>query len=107
MGYIGSSKELIFFTCSFLARRWGRERLALERPQAADFPDPDISWVTVDEVIYSSSTPWPNVSTNGTAIHRIDLRHSGNDPLNWTALQPTLAEDNNPPAKTGTLIFGR
>jgi hypothetical protein len=67
------------------------ERLALERPQAADFPDPDISWVTVDEVIYSASTPWPNASTNGTALYRIDLRHSGNDPLNWTAQQPALA----------------
>jgi len=67
------------------------ERLALERPQAPDLPDPNISWVTVDEVIYSASVPWPDASTNGAAIHRVNLRHSGNDPLNWTAQPPTLA----------------
>jgi hypothetical protein len=83
------------------------ERLALERPQAPDVVGDSVSWVTVDEVIYSASAPWPNASTNGTALHRIDLRHSGNDPLNWTALPPTLAEGNNPPTKTGTLFYGK
>ncbi|MBT7068734.1 MAG: hypothetical protein HN919_20740, partial [Verrucomicrobia bacterium] len=67
------------------------ERLALERPQDPDVVGDSISWVTVDEVIYSASAPWPDASTNGTALYRINLRHSGNDPLNWAALQPTLA----------------
>ena len=66
------------------------ERISLVRPQAADLPDPTISWVTVDEVIYSSAAPWPDASTNGTALHRIEPRHSGNDPLNWTAQPPAL-----------------
>jgi hypothetical protein len=66
------------------------ERLALERPQAPDAEGESISWVTVDEVIYSSAAPWPDASANGAAIHRIDLRHSGNDPLNWTAQPAAL-----------------
>lgn len=45
-----------------------------------------MSWVIVDEAIYASAAPWPDASANGTALHRIDLRHSGNDPLNWGAL---------------------
>ncbi|MBT7068643.1 MAG: hypothetical protein HN919_20270, partial [Verrucomicrobia bacterium] len=62
------------------------ERLAIERPQAPDLEGENVSWVIVDEVIYASSAPWPEASANGAALHRIDLRHSGNDPLNWTAL---------------------
>jgi len=44
-----------------------------------------VSWVTVDEVIYASTSPWPDASGNAAALHRIDLRRSGNDPLNWIA----------------------
>jgi len=62
------------------------ERIALERPQAPDVVGDDVSWVIVDEVIYSSAAPWPGASVNGTALRRIDLRHSGNDPLNWTTV---------------------
>ncbi len=66
-------------------------RISLVRPQAANLPDLTISWVTVDEVIYSSAAPWADASTNGTALHRIEPRHSGNDQLNWTAQPPALA----------------
>ncbi len=67
------------------------ERLALERPQAPDAAGGSVSWVTVDEVIYSSTAPWPDASANGAALHRLDLRHSGNDPLNWTAQPASLS----------------
>jgi len=66
------------------------ERLALERPQAPDAEGESISWAIVDEVIYAATAPWPDASANGSAIHRIDLRHSGNDPANWTAQPAAL-----------------
>ena len=66
------------------------ERLALERPQAPDAEGESISWAIVDEVIYSATAPWPDASANGSAIHRLDLQHSGNDPANWTAQPAAL-----------------
>ena len=77
------------------------ERLALERPQAPDAEGDSILWVTVDEAIYSTAAPWPDASANGAAIHRIDLRQSGNDPLNWTA-KPTMKAP-----RLGTVMYGR
>jgi len=79
---------------NLLGRHNGRlsntgERLALERPQEPDAEGEGVSWVIVDEAIYSSLAPWPDASANGAALHRIDLRHSGNDPLNWTAARHT------------------
>ena len=77
------------------------ERLALERPQAPDIEGGSVSWVTVDEVIYSSAAPWPDASGNGAELHRIDLRNSGNDPVNWTA-KPTMKA-----VRHGTVMYGR
>ncbi len=64
----------------------GGERLALERPEAPDAPDEEISWVIVDEVYYSDAAPWPaGADGSGRALHRVDLQsdHSGSDASNW------------------------
>ncbi len=60
------------------------ERVALEKPEAADDGTDDNSWVIVDEVIYSDMVPWPGgIAETGLSLWRFDNSTSGNNPDSW------------------------
>jgi len=68
------------------------ERVALDKPRVSDDAAAAVDWVIVDDVLYSSTSPWP-AGTDGTgdALQRqyADETHSGNDPTNWQPSAPT------------------
>jgi hypothetical protein len=65
-------------------------RLALEKPLAPDLPGEGVSWVIVDEVIYSEDTPWmPSADGSGHSLQRALVNGAGVDPGSWVAAAPT------------------
>lgn len=73
----------------------GGERLGLEKPQAADLPDIEISWIVVDQVIYGDYTPWVvSPDGDGDSLERNSSASnaSGDDPSNWSGATPSPGE---------------
>jgi hypothetical protein len=66
------------------------DRFALERPQHPDGPGDSVSWVIVDEVLYSDQSPWPcGGDGTGDSLQRVDTVRHGSDPVNWSSEPPT------------------
>ena len=87
------------------------ERIALERPQAPEPPAGTVSWVIVDEVIYSDQAPW-YLDTDGTGkpLQRNLITTSGNNPGSWVVgvtatpgLPPVKVAITSPAHNTGFL----
>lgn len=67
-------------------------RVAIEKPQAPDLPDPSVSWVIVDELIYADQNPWALAADGfGHSLQRLSMLQHGSDPANWQAARPTPA----------------
>jgi hypothetical protein len=78
----------------------GGETIDLSRP---DTPEANgfVPYILVDHVAYSDRAPWPPAadgSTNGVGVSlsRIVASNYGNEPLNWTASNPTPGGSNAP-----------
>ncbi|MFT7513621.1 MAG: hypothetical protein ACI9QL_002835 [Candidatus Omnitrophota bacterium] len=77
-------------------------RIALERPQEADAPSTNASWVVVDETWYFDQAPWPQLADgSGYALHRLDPRIAGPIETNWVAANPS---PDSPSILAGPLI---
>lgn len=65
-------------------------RIALERPMATGDSGNPIAWIIEDEVIYSDSFPWYLAADGtGSSLQRTGFQVIGNDPMQWTAADPT------------------
>lgn len=76
------------------------ERLKLQRPDEPDVTPEGVivSMITVDEVRYRASSPWPEITlTPGASVERIESLEYGNDPINWRSslLQPSPGVEND------------
>lgn len=73
------------------------ERIALEMPQAADQLGDPVSWITVDEVSYSSQIPWPaGADGSGESLARTGGLPGdwGNTPEHWTISAPSPGQSS-------------
>lgn len=76
------------------------ERLRLQRPDEPDVTPEGVivSMITVDEVRYRATSPWPDIAlTPGASLERIESLDYGNDPINWRSSlgQPSPGVDND------------
>gem|GEM_PF-378434 len=60
------------------------DAIELERP---DTPDTNgVPYILVERIRYADQAPWPvEADGAGYALHRVDARAYGNDPINWRA----------------------
>lgn len=67
----------------------GGEKVRLCRPGEKLY-GMERSWIRVDQITYDDVPPWPTAADGGGAsLQRISLSAYGNDPVNWTAADPT------------------
>lgn len=70
-------------------------RITLAKPLLPGIPGEEPAWVTVDEVIYFNSAPWPaGADGTGAALERVLALRSGSDPTNWRvgSTLPSMAD---------------
>ena len=59
-----------------------------------------VPYLSVDQVCYSATTPWPaSAAGTGLSLQRIDSAAYGNDPANWQAALPTPGTSHPAPAQ--------
>jgi hypothetical protein len=59
-------------------------RLTLEKPQAPDAVDEDLSWIIVDELNFYDDAPWTVPPDGlGYALHRVEFGAAAADPASW------------------------
>ncbi|MFP6906759.1 MAG: lamin tail domain-containing protein, partial [Verrucomicrobiota bacterium] len=62
------------------------ENIRLRKPDTPDPGEPSAPYITVDEVRYEVSPPWPvGASGAGPSLERLDVLAFANDPANWGA----------------------
>jgi len=65
-------------------------RVTLEKPLAPDATDDDISWVIVDEMVYSEAEPWMiSADGMGYGLHRLLSDAPAADPGSWIDAAPS------------------
>ena len=62
------------------------ETISLKRPDNPDFGEVDPPYITVDQVRYESTVPWPTTANGlGFSLERLDPTRFATDPANWRA----------------------
>jgi len=62
------------------------DRIALEKPEAPDLPGQPVSWVIIDEAIYTADS---GANGTGESLHRASFTITANDPANLRPGAPT------------------